>query len=169
MQVEVVRRYIDNLAEFHRQELARLDTKISGIDDEIIQSLIEDRLTEDDIRQLGEELSIVALYRVLELTTKQIIKARFGDQRWASDIRQLKRELARIGVDLEQVDHFQVANETRLLNNSIKHNGRVSAELARKFSSWTVDDELRGLVAAFYRLAPGVPHYLKALAKAVMR
>ena len=53
----------------------------------------------------------------------------------------------------------------RLLNNSIKHEGKVSTELAKEFPQWTQGAELSELDKAFQRLLPEVKKYVADLAE----
>ena len=122
------------------------------------------------IAGLADQLAIVALYRVVELNTGQILAHKFGahvagttfsiDR--ASDL--LKKNLR---IRMESVPHYRAINELRLLNNCIKHGGRVSKQLAKHYSRWKQGAELTDLDAAYQRLRPRVPAYIFRLAERV--
>jgi hypothetical protein len=60
---------------------------------------------------------------------------------------------------------FPEINEIRLINNAIKHDGKVNRALAA-YPGWVIGDELKNLDAAFSRLAPGAKLYMVSLCNA---
>jgi hypothetical protein len=56
--------------------------------------------------------------------------------------------------------HYRAVNELRLLNNAVKHAGRVTAELAREYPRWKQGRKLTGVGAAYERLRRPVPSYI---------
>jgi soluble cytochrome b562 len=111
---------------------------------------------------LGDELSIIALYKKIEIHTNRIIKRKFPtrDAKKLSDIKYLKDKLQ---LDIKTVEGYSSLNELRLINNSIKHEGKVSAELAKQFPSWKEGAKLSDLDLSYKRLLPGVNQYVKDL------
>lgn len=128
--------------------------------------LADDIAELDMVSQLADQLSIVALYRVVELSTGQILAHEFGKSAGdkASDIRKVRDLLKQKGVDLAAIPHYRAIDELRLLNNAIKHEGHVTNALA-EYSRWKEGDELTGLDKAYARLRPKVPAYILRLAE----
>lgn len=121
----------------------------------------------DSVSHLADQLSIIALYRVVELTTSRMLAHEFGKatEKKASDIAKVRDLLKnQKGVDLASVPHYRTIDELRLLNNAIKHSGRVTKELA-KYPRWKEGDHLTGLAEAYERLRPKVPPYIFRLAE----
>jgi hypothetical protein len=113
-------------------------------------------------KSLGDELSIVALYKKVETQTGRIIKKKLP----AAATKRLSFFAELSGVlpfDIKAVGGFAGFNELRLLNNAIKHEGKVSDELAKEFPHWTKGAELSDLDKAFQRLVPEVERYVADL------
>jgi hypothetical protein len=120
-------------------------------------------------KELGDELAIVALYKLIEITTKRVVRLAFPGISAANlyKIKELKKALKQKGIQIEKLDHYQAMDEIRCLNNAIKHDGIVGAELAA-YPSWTLKQKLTGLDAAYERLAPLCERYHKALVEALV-
>lgn len=77
----------------------------------------------------SDQLSIIGLYRIVELETKHMLERALGNPRIVTDLyrwKHLKKELLRIfALDLEQVRNYGVIDELRCLSNDIKHSGVV--------------------------------------------
>ena len=114
-----------------------------------------------DVQHLADELSILALYKQVELHIKRITKKNFPNinEKELFNIGTLKKALP---FDLEALPDFQAFDELRLINNAIKHEGKVSEELARKFKSWNEGNKLENLGAVYTRLLPSVKSYVKS-------
>jgi hypothetical protein len=117
------------------------------------------------MRQEAQELMIVALYKKLELQRKALLRRFFPtliEQR-LSDISYLEEVLP---FDLKRVVHYAEADELRLINNAVKHEGKVSPTLASRYSSHhgSAGSPLDRLNEHFERLAPGVRKHLRGLA-----
>ena len=65
------------------------------------------------------------------------------------------------------LDHADAADELRLLNNAIKHDGKVTKDLA-KYVGWNTGSRVHPLGAAYERLAPAIPLFISDLAHAVL-
>jgi len=97
------------------------------------QEFLADDLYElEGITGLGDELAIVARYRVVELMRARAVTHRFGVEARgkSSNIRVLRDFLRTRGIDLDGVQHATAIDELRLLNNAIKHEGCVTRELS---------------------------------------
>ncbi|MGN8545426.1 hypothetical protein ACQPTN_10995 [Bradyrhizobium sp. 13971] len=134
-----------------------------------MQEFLADQAHElDTVSRLADELSIVALYRIVEINTSRMVAHEFGlaAKRDAAYLPRLKNLLfTRKGLVLDTVPHYRAINELRLLNNAIKHAGVVTDELANGYSRWHKGDELKGLDKAYMRLRPKVPIYILRLAQ----
>lgn len=131
IKIEAVRGFVQRTARFYEDainDLERLFNSIEEIGPEEADGFADDRYIEDEIVELSGHLAIVALYRVVELGTKQLLRWRYGnDARRLYSIDRLQTVLANdFGTDITTVDRYHAMNETRLLNNAVKHDGRVS-------------------------------------------
>lgn len=130
------------------------------------RSHLDDRWTLiQEIQQLADELAIVALYKQVELHTKRIIKRSIPnvDPRKFSNIDTLRKAMPFV---IDTLPHFQAFDELRLINNAIKHEGKVSPALGSAFPAWNVGDDLAGLGAAYQRLHPLVAAYVQSFVSA---
>lgn len=133
------------------------------------QEFLADELYElDMVSRLADQLSIVALYRVVELTIGRMLAHEFGKaaEAKASDIGKVRDLLKQHkGIDLASVPHYRAIDELRLLNNAIKHAGRVTKQLATSYGRWKENDDLTGLAEAYDRLHKKVAPYLFRLSE----
>jgi hypothetical protein len=118
-----------------------------------------------EIVELVDELAIIALYKKIELTRKRILKRFFPalNERKLSCFDYIKNELP---FDITKIDGADGVNEIRLINNSIKHQGKVSKELAN-YQGWVEGRELKGLGEAYKKLAPKSEQYIASLVDAI--
>jgi hypothetical protein len=75
------------------------------------------------ISNLADQLAIVVLYRVVETIRRRIFDHKFGVN---SKIEELRPKLLEQGIDINPIPHHRAVDELRLLNNAVKHEGRVS-------------------------------------------
>lgn len=132
------------------------------------QEYLADELAETDIAaNLADQLSIVALYRVVELITGRMLAHEFGAgaERDATYVDKLAARLKTKGIDPKSVPHYRAVDELRLLNNAVKHAGQITHQLAAAYPRWKEGDELTGLDAAYERLRPKIPAYVLRLAE----
>lgn len=115
-------------------------------------------------KALGDELSIIALYKKVESHTGRVVKKKVPTAATAN-LSYFKQLCSALLFDIKTIDGFAGFNELRLLNNSIKHEGKVSTELAKEFPQWTQGAELSELDKAFQRLLPEVKKYVADLAE----
>jgi hypothetical protein len=120
----------------------------------------------EEMQKLSHELSIVALYKKIEIGTKRAVVYCYRDIKPESlfKIEKLIKELKKKGIDLTNVPHYKAMDELRCLNNSVKHSGVVDSELAI-FPEWTGKEHepLKDLDKAYNRLAPSCIKYFHAL------
>lgn len=117
-------------------------------------------------KALGDELSIVALYKKVESKTGRIVK-RLIPAATHKNLSIFKQFCEVLPFDIKTVNGFASFNELRLLNNSIKHGEVVSKELAGNFPIWIVGADLKELDSAFSRIFPGVKTYVSELVESV--
>jgi hypothetical protein len=103
---------------------------------------------------LGYELIIIGLYKQCELYLKSTVELKFSDE---SNTR--KGKLAELNPSL---DEYHAINELRLINNCIKHQGKVSQSLSSEYSSWLLGEELGDLAVVYNRLKKKVVSYIIA-------
>lgn len=163
----------------YRRKVEKAYKQKEGLSEFDHQELVEDFL--DDFWRLREaetlagQLSIIALYRLVELGTTKLIdlaycygchrerRRRKGLYRWDKLHKYLREDF---DLDLRDVQSYTKVDELRCLNNDIKHRGKVGKDLA-SFRGWIEGEDLflRSLPKHFYRLAPEVPKYLEDFAR----
>jgi hypothetical protein len=112
-----------------------------------------------EVQSLADELAVVALFKQVELHTKRVAKKNFPaiDAKALFSIDTFKQA---VPFNLEALPGFAAFDELRLLNNSVKHEGKVSPQLARAFPNWNVGAPLEGLGVVYLRLQPEVTRYV---------
>jgi hypothetical protein len=164
-EVDLFREHVHSAAASQRHSI---DRRAKNSSDEVQEFLADEVAILETIAGLADQLAIVALYRVVELNTGRILRHKFGATLSAQMFRidrvadLLKN---RLGIQIDSVPHYRAADELRLLNNSIKHQGRVSRQLADRYTRWKEGAELTDLGAAYDRLRPKVPVYILRLAE----
>jgi hypothetical protein len=151
--IDRFREHVRNAAAAERRSI---DRSAENLPTEV-QEFLADELSElDSISRLADQLAIVALYRVVEITTGRMLAHKFGGPQFArkaSNIDALRTLLRnQLGMNIESVPHYRAINELRLLNNSIKRAGRVTKSLADQYGRWKEGEELAGLDDAYERL-----------------
>lgn len=149
---------------------------------DIQENLIDQAEALKDVVNLTYELTIIALYKKVEITTKKAIKILYPniEQKNLYRIDFLKQQLKNHGIDIVTFTNYKAMNELRLLNNCIKHSGLVNNELA-EYNGWIegkslnyiektekpdgdVDiRKLNDIQSAYERLNPLCQNYLKVL------
>ena len=174
LEIEIIQRFLVNLSAAYAGEVKRLDDLISKADDPYYVDYLGDQQgTESEVLKLGGGLAMVGLYRIIELSTKGLLRPKYknaADKFYQYDrlVAKVKKDLS---VDIQTLTGSAAVNEIRLINNAVKHDGKVSKELARRFgqqSGWKQSAPLTGLEQAFGRLSPAVPGYLTELAKILL-
>ena len=103
---------------------------------------------------LGHELIIIGLYKQCELYLKSAIELKFPNKSKTK-----KGKLAELNSTL---DEYHAINELRLINNCIKHQGKVSQSLSSEYSFWVLGDDLGDLAVVYNRLKNKVLSYIIA-------
>lgn len=120
----------------------------------------------DETQNLADELMINAKYKFVEIHVKGRVKRilpNITDSN-ASNIEQLKRQLP---FNLESLEGFDAFDELRLINNAIKHQGYVTAQLADRYPHWSEGTNFQNLEETLERLEPGLNRYLESIARSV--
>lgn len=123
------------------------------------QNHLEERwLFTKEVAQLCAELTVVALFRQVELHLKHVTAKMLPSVNAAkfSNVQTLLLSLPFVST----LPDFAAFDELRLLNNCIKHQGTVSQALAQKFPAWKLHAELSGLDAAYDRLLPSIKRFV---------
>ena len=159
---------VDALVEWFHEDstkrkrlLERLSPK-GGPDDRYV----DDFETVKSVKQLNSELSLIALWRCVELCRKRVIQGTLGNEvaRKAWTHTKAVEALEQIGVADSKVQSWKTVDELRCLNNSIKHSGYVEGPLA-KHKAWSPKrgDLLDGLDGEYPRLRLAAEEYIKDL------
>ena len=123
----------------------------------------DDAIYMSDVSALADELSIIALYKLFEKKHKELIQYHTGEAD-STKYSYWKDALKALPENAKQLNSFKSANELRLINNSIKHEGNVSKELSDEFPSFgSKGDEFSELNKIFDRLKPGIIKYINEL------
>jgi len=143
---------------------ASADAKAMEATDEVnaqgYASHLEDRwMLLGEVSNLAGQLLVVALFRQTELHIKRVV-ARAISGADPSKLFQFKALKTVLPFGIESVQNFASFNELRLLNNAVKHQGKVSDELSKNFPSWLVGEDLTQLQVAYERLKPEVAIFI---------
>lgn len=148
-------------------------------EDEVDYKYILDNCIEQAavVRQLCDELCIVGLYRKLEIQTNRMAGLTLTNLKESEDdlirnkakkikdgqsiFSKLKEFLDCLNTKESNLYGFQAVTELRLLNNCVKHSGRVSSKLNNTNPTWQTGEPLRGLDEAYVRLLPEVKKFMK--------
>ena len=121
---------------------------------------IEDRwMLLRDVDNLAGQLLIVALFRQAELHIKRVAKRTLTGVD-TSKFFVFKSFKSAIPFDIEALPKFSAFNELRILNNAVKHQGKVSDELSTNFPVWKLDEDLVGLETTYERLKPELATFI---------
>ncbi|MEZ8798373.1 hypothetical protein OA7_0017870 [Vibrio cyclitrophicus 1F53] len=111
----------------------------------IIDTYSDDHYLSRQTVELAEEMQIVALYKSVEISIKDMLKysGLFTNKQLDSFYRigALKKEVSKKVCALDGLKNYKSYDELRCINNCIKHSGRVNKELS-KFSGWNVGDKI---------------------------
>jgi hypothetical protein len=112
---------------------------------------------EQQILLLADELMFLGLYRFIEIERIRVLNQAFP--RICASRRCSYSRLVEHFPWLKQLYGSSQINEIRLINNCIKHSGKVSRELANFNNIWKESEAITGLRHAYERLAPYVGAY----------
>lgn len=133
-----------------------------------VDCLGDDHYESELIKELSEEMVIIALYKTVEIAIKLMLNRSglFTEPELHSfyRIKALKDKVREKVVNIETLQGFPSYDELRCINNTIKHQGKVNNELA-SFNNWTEGDKLTDLWLHYNRLKPEVRKFVIALSE----
>lgn len=145
--IETIKNYRLHFEEFYNRRKKELEKICESMSASESNSYPDDFLTDefstlDDITDLSGQLSIVALYRVVELITKKILWQFYDSQKVDRlAIKEIKELLLKdFNIKIEDIDSFSFIDELRCLNNAIKHQNIVTQKLA-EYDGWVEGEE----------------------------
>ena len=136
-----------------------------------IETLGDDRYISELTTDLAAEMTIVAFFKTIEISTKNMLK--FSGLFTEAEVRslfrfsELKRLLASKAIHIEQLSGFAEYDELRRVNNCVKHSGTVEEELA-ELSNWNEGDRLKDLQKTYIRLRDGAISFVTSLRDEVL-
>lgn len=161
---------------------ARLDKELSAISsDESLSEgekhelegyLSDELFLSEKTEELAHEMTIIAFYKTIEITIKDMLKFSqlFTDKEinkfWK--VKELKEQVAQKVHDMETLNGYAAYDELRLINNCIKHSGKVDKELSIFYSNWKNGDKLHDLDKAYFRLKDDVNKFVVALKNEIL-
>jgi hypothetical protein len=117
-------------------------------------------------------MAIVALYRVVELETTRVLRPYYPGKSKLKSLHKIDKVRERLktdfGIELDLLPGYEHIRELLLLNNCIKHSGRVSPSLA-EYPGWTEGQEVGHVGQTFERLSREVAPYLVGLHESIIR
>lgn len=124
-------------------------------------SLEDDYHQAQEVKSLGEELSIVGLHRLVEIQISKVLRGTFPG---LSPAKKQDLVAGKSGViDCPSLAGYDAANELRMINNCVKHNSSViDNKLATAFPAWIECEPLEDLGTHYSRLKPRVIEYITA-------
>lgn len=135
-----------------------------------VDSLIDDFDILKEVNLLSSQLAIVALYRIVEIRTKSILKRHLNNSKNINSVFQYKNLIKLLkkefGIELKNIKGFSTIDELRCLNNSIKHQGVVSVELS-KFHGWKLNEKIGDTTDSYNSFSKVVPSYLFCLCEQI--
>lgn len=137
-----------NLEQYLGEKVEEVENDEQLSEDEkyfIIDRYSDDHYLSRQTVELAEEMQIVALYKSVEISIKDMLKysGLFTKKQLDSFFRiaALKKEVSKKVCVLENLKNYKSYDELRCINNCIKHSGRANKELA-KFSGWNIGDKI---------------------------
>lgn len=148
---------------------ARGKRKVSDIENQMLASGQEDEVNFlEEVDDLVESLSILALYSMLEIRVKYMcgIAIPGVNRRKLSEFNKLADSLRRAGIDITTLVGYDGFDELRLWNNAIKHAGQAGPELTKY--GWTVGDSTKAIAASYPRFQEACTDFVESLRDALI-
>jgi len=160
----LVTEYTDKELEVISDRLAQQEniTYTNKEDELMMYSFIEDEgVFISQVQKLADELFVVALYRLIEMKHEKLLET---VKKKPSSNYSYWKKVTKEHEEIENLDHYPIVNELRLLNNSIKHGGVVSKWLAEITDVYGKEnEELQDIGENYERLLEGAKEYVKEL------
>ncbi len=115
----------------------------------------------DNVKDLADELSVLALYKQIEITTKKSVVIAYPDIKLKSlfRIKDMIKNLNKKNIDITSLSFYTDFDELRCLNNDLKHSGYVGDELAN-YEGWEEGKAITNIGPVYDRLAPNCVEYV---------
>lgn len=156
-----------------RTDSIKINKSLSEGDKAELQYFLKDEMCfeSEQVLNVCQEMVIVVLYKTIEISIKRMAQSSGlftgKEVKLFYNFRSLKNKFSQKVVDIVSLPGYESYNELRCINNSIKHIGKVSPELAN-FNNWTEGDELKRLWCHYQRLKPEVYKFMASLSKKVI-
>ncbi len=138
----------------------------------MLSFLADDIFIAEITTNLAGEMMIVALYKTIEIAIKKMAASSdlFTPVQIASfyKMSELRKQFKNKVCDLKTIQMFKQFDELRCINNSIKHSGIVSKELAA-YPGWKEGQSLTNLHTHYYRLRNDVDKFVEALQEEIIK
>jgi len=172
MEIEKVELFIENSkAQFQKKNI-EIDQAFSSISrsqflsdfdfNSYVDTFADEAYMLKEVLNLSEQLAVVALYRIVEIRTTTALSM-FGNK-----AKQKKRifksnEITNVlksdfGIKMSLLKHYNVIDELRLINNTIKHSGEVSKQLYKY--GWNQNDKLEISSTKLENFINKIPEYI---------
>jgi hypothetical protein len=168
---------VEKVREFHNRarvdydgELVSLAKRLTSDDPDFEDFVADEAAFVGDLRELLNALTAIGLYRVVELGTKRALRWRYKPAEakplyiWTNLSRALRRD---VGVTHKSLPQYATIDELRLVNNAVKHDGKVNKQVA-KYTGWQEGEPFVMLESRLPDYMKAIPDYLFALATAVV-
>ena len=139
--------------------LSRLDKYVKDVDEEYeeYEFLNDEADRIANIALIGEELAIIGLYKTIEVAIKKCAKlSELFTQTEISNMfkfNELKLNFLDKHIDIEKIEHFNSFDELRIINNCLKHSGKVNKELVKiNADKWILNSDIKNPRECFNRL-----------------
>lgn len=156
-----------------KEQIVKLPNENDPDTHEQLASLDDDSSFLGELINMGDELSILALYKKIEITRKRILmrelSGRWGielSERELSDINYINKK---IPINLDNIEGAFGVDALRCISNAIKHEGVVTKEMELCGGCWQRGQKLTGLGQEYERLAIEAEKYIRALIDSVTK
>ncbi|WP_141676958.1 MULTISPECIES: hypothetical protein [unclassified Aliivibrio] len=162
----------ENIA-YEISERIRTLSSQKEISDEELQeevNFLSENDPSDEIIELIEEMQIVSLYKSVEITIIKMLNISGllpdKEQDFKFSITKLENFYKHHDLNIKELEGFSAFDELRLINNCVKHSGRVNKPLS-KYPHWNLEDKVTNCSAAYDRLKQDVQKFVLALGDAL--
>lgn len=180
MNLEAVQRMRKSVYSYHKQHenellqeqrnLEKKATEENDFESQLALLHLDDEFYfNNEAKELADGLSIIALYKQIEITTKKAVIIAYPDVNARSlfGIDQMKGTLNNKGIDITSFADFAAFDELRCINNDAKHAGVIGKQLGA-YPEWIEGEPLSNLQDAYERLEPKCSSYVKEFVQALI-
>ena len=130
-------------------------------------------------KKIMDELCFVGLYKLIEIERKNILKF-YCKKINNKDLNNYKCLECILPFSMVSIEKYNAVNEIRLINNAIKHEGKITEILIKKYPHWKKlhgivnNNEILNLIfdeldEAYIRLRPDAEEYLYSFLEKVKK